>query len=67
MPLAKPYEKRFSAGMLRAYRSDHKIRIDWSDLKNCEKLRQACKEKVEEERGQRMMDKLFARIKARDR
>ena len=46
--------------MLRAYRDDHKISCSWNMIQTCKRIRDISISKVNEERKQRMYDKLNA-------
>ncbi|GEM_PF-6754982 len=65
LPKQKSYLQRFQSGALEVYKEEQKIAMDWSTLKECNRLRQICKGKVEEERKQRMFNKYMARMHAR--
>ena len=60
MPDAKNFVDSFPAGMLDAFRGDHKIPLPWKLLKTCKRLRDICISKAKEERKQRMYDKMAA-------
>jgi hypothetical protein len=60
LPDSRGYLNRFSAGMLRAYRDDHKISCSWNMIQTCKRIRDISISKVNEERKQRMYDKLNA-------
>lgn len=61
LPDNKTYLRRFQAGMLDAYRAHQKICLSWNTLRTCERLREMCVSKVEEERKVRMLDRMLAR------
>lgn len=67
LPTQKSYLDRFQAGSLQLYREEQKISLSWTNLMECQQLRQLCINRVEEERKQRMYNKFFARIHARGR
>ena len=65
LPAQKAYLSRFQSGMLSAYREHQKISLRWGSLQTCERLREICISKVDEERRIRMLDRMVARTQAR--